>query len=177
MGVHYRAALVAHAIARFPAAQRARTRRHKGSLLHNNGLRPHSRLMSSKGKSMLRSSLLIIALAAPVAAETEAPAYYAEALFAVSTAETLVNFCPAVGLDTQAVNAAAESVLNRLAEDGIGGDAIVSLTGVEEAVAALQAVFTARHGLDQPSEAVICAAARSEIAADSAIGQILTEGE
>ena len=168
---------MAYPLARFPAVTGRRTWRNVRSLLHNNSLRAHSRPMSLNAKHTLPQSLLLLALATSLAAETEAPPYYAEALFAVSTAETLVNFCSDVGLDTAAVNAAAETVLNQLADDGIGGDEIVNLTGVEEAVAALQAEFTARHGLDEPSEAAICAAARAEIAAGSAIGQILTGGE
>ncbi|MEL6688964.1 MAG: DUF5333 family protein [Pseudomonadota bacterium] len=126
---------------------------------------------------MLRPALALFVLSFPAAAETVAPDYYAEALFAVSTAETLVNFCPEIGLDTAALNTAAEAVLNRLADDGIGGDAIVSLSGVEPAVAELQAAFTERHGLSEPSESAICAAARAEMAEGSAIGQILTEAE
>ena len=125
----------------------------------------------------MRPALLVLALGTSAAAETAAPDYYSEALFAVSTAETLVNFCPGIGLDTAALNAAAEAVLNRLAADGIAGDAIVSLSGVQPAVAVLQAAFTERHGLAEPSEAAICAAARAEMADGSAIGQILTEAE
>jgi len=108
-------------------------------------------------------------------AQTAAPDYYVEALFAVSTAERLVEFCPEVGLDTFAVNAQAEAVLDRLAADGVTGDALLGLTGVEEAVAALQDAFTERHGLATPSEARICDAARAEIAAESVLGQILVE--
>ncbi|MEM6275781.1 MAG: DUF5333 family protein [Pseudomonadota bacterium] len=113
--------------------------------------------------------------AVSVAAETSAPDYYIEALFAVSTAETLTEFCPAVGFDPRAANAQAEGVLNRLAEDGITGDALLSLTGIEAGVADLQAAFTERYALANPTEDSICAAAQAEMTAGSAIGRVLVE--
>ncbi|MEM1373826.1 MAG: DUF5333 family protein [Pseudomonadota bacterium] len=113
--------------------------------------------------------------ASSAAAETQAPDYYIEALFAVSTAETLTEFCPDVGFDPGAANAQAEAVLNQLAADGITGDAILALTGIEAGVAALQSAFTQRYALTSPTEDAICAAAQAEMSADSAIGRVLVE--
>ncbi|MEM1233874.1 MAG: DUF5333 family protein [Pseudomonadota bacterium] len=113
--------------------------------------------------------------AASVAADTTAPTYYIEALFAVSTAETLTEFCPRVGFDPRAANAQAEAVLDQLAADGITGDALLSLTGIEAGVADLQSAFTARYGLASPTEDAICAAAQAEMTAGSAIGRVLVE--
>lgn len=122
-------------------------------------------------------SLVTVLAAVPALAETPtaAPDYYVDALFAVSTAELLVNFCGDVGLSTERLNAQAEAVLDRLSEDGFAGDQIVHLSGVEDGVASRQDAFMARHGLESPTEALICAAARQEIAEGTAIGAVLVE--
>lgn len=108
-------------------------------------------------------------------AQTTAPDYYIEALFAVSTAEQLANFCPRVGLDLQATNEASEALLVRLREDGIEGDAILALGGVEAGVVELQDAFVETHGLSQPTEELLCDAAAAEIADGTVVGQYLTK--
>ncbi|MEM6727754.1 MAG: DUF5333 family protein [Pseudomonadota bacterium] len=125
----------------------------------------------------MRSTLLLTLgfLGAPALAETPAPDYYLDALFAVSTAELLSNFCTGVALDPVLANAALETVLADLATDGIRGDDILALGGVEAGVGARQDAFMARYELAEPSEERICAAAQSEIAEGSAIGGFLVQ--
>ena len=129
---------------------------------------------------MKATAIIISALAIvpgiSASAQTAAPTYYVEALFAVSTAEQLANFCPQVSMNLQATNEASETLLARLSADGIEGNAITELTGVEAAVADLQAQFVETYGLDDdPTEEVLCNAALSEIEQESAVGEYLME--
>lgn len=125
---------------------------------------------------MIRAaSLLTMIMASAATAETQAPDYYVDAVFAVSTAELLANFCPQVGFASDLATAEAEAVLARLAEDGITGDGVLRLIGVDTGVEALQGAFMAQYGLDEPSEDKICAAARAEMDTGSPIGAVLVE--
>ncbi|MEO0486078.1 MAG: DUF5333 family protein [Pseudomonadota bacterium] len=126
---------------------------------------------------MIRPLAILCLLPAAVWAEgaDTAPDYYIDGLFSVSTAEQLANFCPSIAFDLDRANATATDILGRLSEDGVTGDAILELTGVEEGVAALQAAFVDRYGLDGAGQDVVCSAARAEIAAQSLIGGILVE--
>ncbi len=126
-------------------------------------------------KFILTTALGMVAIAGSAAAQQAAPDYYIEALFTVSTAEQVASFCPEVGLDIDHANMAAESVIVRLSAEGISGDQITTLTGVETAIADLQAAFVARHDLEDPNEAKLCAAARSEMGAGTAIGAYFVE--
>ncbi|MEM9436603.1 MAG: DUF5333 family protein [Pseudomonadota bacterium] len=108
-------------------------------------------------------------------AEIAAPDYYIEALFAVSTAEQLANFCPEIAFDLSYANTRSNALLERLAGDGISGDALTVMAGIEEGVAKLQEAFVARHGLASPSGDVVCEVARSEIAEASAVGAYLKD--
>ncbi|MEL6913269.1 MAG: DUF5333 family protein [Pseudomonadota bacterium] len=122
----------------------------------------------------LRTSLLAALLGAGAAsAEAVAPDYYLDALFAVTTAERLAQFCPEVDVSLAAANAASEALLSRLAEDGLVGDALTELSGVEYGVGLRQASFMERHGLNAPSVEEICAAAEAEMAEGSALGGLL----
>lgn len=118
-----------------------------------------------------------ICVAGSAAAETVAPDYYLDALFAVSTAERLAQFCPDVDVSLEAANSASELLLSRLATDGIVGDALTELSGVEAGVGSRQAAFMERHALAAPSTNDICAAAFSEIDEGSALGQLLVASE
>ena len=126
---------------------------------------------------MIRHIAFLCLLPAAAIAEGDgaAPDYYIDGLFSVSTAEQFANFCPTIAFDLDRANAVVAGVLKRLSDDGITGDAILELTGVEDGVAALQAAFVERHGLDGAAQDAVCTAARSEIAAGSTIGDILVE--
>ncbi|MEM9349351.1 MAG: DUF5333 family protein [Pseudomonadota bacterium] len=111
------------------------------------------------------------------AAQLAAPDYYIEALFAVSTAEQLANFCPEIAFNLHHAERMSTALLKRLADDGIEGDALSTLNGVEAGVATLQDGFVARHSLGSPTGEAVCDVARSEIAEASAIGAYLKDVE
>ncbi|MEM9853768.1 MAG: DUF5333 family protein [Pseudomonadota bacterium] len=122
-------------------------------------------------------ALALSCLALPATAEPSAPGYYLDALYAVSTAERLAIFCPDVAFDPEEASERVARVLERLSQDGINGDAILALSGVESGVLERQQAFLARYGLDAPTDEKVCAAARAEMAAESAIGAVLVESE
>lgn len=121
----------------------------------------------------LAATCAAMACAAPLAADTAAPEYYLDAIFAASTAERLAEFCSRIDVDLVASVQASNALLSQLEGDGIEGNAVFELSGIEAGVGARQAAFVARHGLDAPDEGRICAAADAEIMAESAIGALL----
>ena len=124
---------------------------------------------------MLRPCALCGVLLALPAQADPAPDYYVEALFAVSTAERLAQVCAEVELDVEAALGAAEEALARLDADGITGEMVTQLTGIEAGGGALQDAFMAQYGLESPSESAICAAAQAEVTAESAVGAVLQD--
>lgn len=123
---------------------------------------------------------MLALLAAPAAAETvPAPAYFAEGVFASSTAEALARACPTLTMDPIRAARMSEEVLRRLARDGF--DPANLLTRMDDpapAIAALQDAFLARHGLaDDTSPRAACAAGHATMEEGTPVGALLREVE
>jgi hypothetical protein len=121
-----------------------------------------------------------LTMASPLAAEDlrPAPDYYVETLFAVTMAEALATSCAAMGMDLLAAGAATTELQEKLIADGFNPDALVTqMIDPAPALRDLQTAFLEKHpDLSAPEEDAVCAAARAELAEETAIGAYLVEG-
>lgn len=105
------------------------------------------------------------------------PGYFVEAVFATTTAQIVARVCGGLSVDPVAVARVTEDVLDRLTADGFTPENLATrMQDPAPAIATLQDDFLARHALaDGAPEAQVCDAGREEIAAQSAIGNLLVE--
>ena len=123
-------------------------------------------------------SALLIAAAAPVTAQElrPAPDYFVNTVFGLTVAQALARSCSTVTLNPVAAQQASEALLIRLEEDGFDMTAPhEQMSGAQEAMDAARDAFMTRHGLVQPDETQVCAAATNEIAEATAVGLMLLE--
>lgn len=115
--------------------------------------------------------------AAPARAETNAPDYFIQSVFDVSTAEQLVAGCPTVSFHHEFAVTQSDLLFERLDADGLDRVTFYdNLVGVEDAVAELQTAFVATYDLATPTTAKVCAAAMAEIEAETILGGYLLGG-
>jgi hypothetical protein len=126
-------------------------------------------------------AILLALVAGPVAAQDElrpTPAYFAEAVFDMSTAQALARSCSSISVDPDAAAERASALLAALAEDGFSTDTpFAEMREPDAAIRDLQQDFVGRYGLQQPDEARVCAVAGEEIDAGTGVGLLLTRGQ
>ena len=129
---------------------------------------------------MIWRSLIVTALCSAGAAQAAelraAPEYYLAALIDSSTAQQLALSCSDLSVDPVRMARLSRDIIDRLEADGFTMTA--DNTGMADAsdiLAARQADFVSKHGLQAADEARVCAAGRAEIAEGSGMGLLLID--
>jgi hypothetical protein len=120
-----------------------------------------------------------LTMASPLSAEDlrPAPDYYVDTLFAVTMAEALAISCAPMGMDLLAAGSATTELQEQLTADGFDTDMLATqMIDTSPALLDLQTAFLEKHpDLSEPDEDAVCAAARAELAEETAIGAYLVE--
>lgn len=127
---------------------------------------------------MWRFSLLILFASSAAAKDLpEMPDYFAEALVSISAAQAIAQACPSITVNPVNAVKSSEDLITRLADDGFdSNDPASGMQPGDAKIAELQTVFLEKHGLSEGAAAdAACAAGKSEIAQNSAIGRLLLE--